>query len=283
LLLRLLAQLDTIRPWDISRNDLNQNGVLDVGDAIKLLLAVVQGASASPTGWPEEGGFGGGTAAERAVLSPARTRVASGQNLFLMVQLESIQTPVSGAAFRLVYPATALRLVDAQTHQPDTIVPTAAIPIWHVTQENASSNQIGVVTLAVSSGSPWPRQAGVLAWLNFEVLPGAGAQFLWSVSLQQVEITSDGFDLRLLQTAAAQLEGRGPVPGSLLLLGWNRSGPLRMTLHGDPGAAYEVESSEDLLTWIRLSTVLHTALPPVITDQAAASVRQRFYRCHPMD
>src|SRR6185503_12307092 len=47
LVLRLLTLLDTTRSWDVEQNDLNNNGILDSKDAIKVIRAAA-GIGAPP-------------------------------------------------------------------------------------------------------------------------------------------------------------------------------------------------------------------------------------------
>ena len=78
LLLRLLAQIDSTRPWDLTRNDLNTNSALDSGDAIRILRAAAEtdttaeGAKSLPKDvvlLPD---------AELALLSPTGARGSNG-------------------------------------------------------------------------------------------------------------------------------------------------------------------------------------------------------------
>src|SRR5262249_46270007 len=47
-IMRLVTEIDPVRPWDVSANDLNDNKTLDAGDAIRVLRAAVN-IDAQPT------------------------------------------------------------------------------------------------------------------------------------------------------------------------------------------------------------------------------------------
>ena len=281
LLLRMLAELDTVRSWDIGRNDLNGNGVLDVGDAIKVLLAVAEEPMGLGLGG-EAGGLGMGGAVgdgETAYLSPGRLRGTNGQWVTVEVRLENVPSRVAGASVTVDYPVEALRLVGAAWQRVGWMVPGDALAAWHVA--GGYENQLGQVRLAVSSASAWALNEGVLAELTFAVQPGAGERYLWTVGLSEVEVTADGYGPRLVASSGMELEGREPVAGVLGVTGWNGQGAFEVRIEGDEGAAYVVEASEDLQSWVTLTTAVQKGSVLIVTDPDAASFSQRFYRTRP--
>ena len=275
LLLRLIARLDTVRPWDIARNDLNGNGVLDSGDAVKLLKWVaaaeapgpLRPASVSPK-------LSTLTAAlpEQVVLAPARLRGEPGQVVTFQVCLADLSAPVAATDFVLSYPAAALRLARAPRPGP-----------WLAADSIMTYNDNGAGRVRVVISSPAPSDpSGVLAELSFEVLPGAGAEYAWSLGLTWAEGWSDGYTERPLATGGAALIGRSPAPAQLS--GMQRtSGAFGFSLRGETGADYVVEASEDLVTWSPWRTITAGADALEILDTETATHPQRFYRVRPAE
>jgi hypothetical protein len=300
LVLRLLARLDSTRPWDVPRNDLNQNGVLDSGDVIKILRAAAaidpqpQLAPAAvdlgPPGaaTPIAGALPSMTESlflpELAVLNPLKFGGTNGQLVTVQVRLTNIRTALSGASFTLNYPVTALRLPGAQFHHTGPLVPVNAMAVWNVAPaQNNYALQNGRVTLAVSSAIAWPNNNGVLAEFTFEVQPGATNQFAWPLTLTGVEITSDGFDTRPLFPSAGVFIGRKPLSGLLSVLRRHLSGELEFTLTGDPGAAYTIEASSDLAHWATLTNVVSSTGSLPFVDPQSSNFSKRFYRARPAE
>ena len=290
LLLRLLAQMDSIRPWDIPRNDLNQNGLLDSGDVIKMLraasaidapppppeVALEPGAEATPAaGTPLPGPV--------AMLTPVRSSGTAGQLVTVQVRLQSLLKPISGVTFTLHYPVAALRLTGPPSHRTGPVVPGDAVAIWNVAPaQNNYETQDGRVTLAVSTPTPWPAD-GVLAELTFAVQPGATAQHLWPLTLTSVEVTGNGFDPRPVASLSYVFIGRKPLPSLLGNLRKLLSGECHLTLSGDAGATYRIEASEDLLHWTTLTDIVNRTGTMSFSDVEAANHPKRFYRTRPLE
>ena len=290
LLLRLLAQMDSIRPWDIPRNDLNQNGLLDSGDVIKMLraasaidalppppdAALEPGAEATPAaGTPLPGPV--------AMLTPSRSGGTEGQLVTVQVRLQGLLKPISGVTFTLQYPVAALRLTGPQSHRTGPVVPEDAVVIWNVSPaQNNYATQDGLVTLAVSTPTPWPAD-GVLAELTFAVQPGAAAQHLWPLTLTGVEATGNGFDPRRVLSVSSVFIGRKPLPGLLGNLPKLLSGECHLTLSGDAGATYRIEASDDLLHWTTLTDLVNRTGSMSFSDTEAAHHPKRFYRTRPVE
>jgi hypothetical protein len=284
LLERLLAGMDTIRPWDLERNDLNGNDLLDSGDVIKILRAVAgietqpaaAGIAASPP-LASQNSLGLAAAPaqtqEMAVVAPGRIAGTNGQLVRVQIRLENLRSMISGAAFTLAYPTGALRLASYRT---GWMVPGNSLPVWNAARP-------GQLTLAVSSDSAWHNTAGVLAEINFEVLPGAANQHAWAIGLAAVEVTPNGYAPRALASQGALLIGRAAAPGRLSSPRRGSSGEFIFSLTGDPGATYSIQASTDLVNWDTLTSALNATGTIEFTDPDAASFSRRFYRVVPAE
>jgi hypothetical protein len=291
LLLRLLAQLDTTRPWDISRNDFNLNGLLDSGDVVKLLRTVAgieatMGAQArddDPTIPKRVADAPPAAPAEMAALFPSRLVATNGQLVTVQVRLESMGRPVAGALFQLNYPPETLRLVNSQSVRSGPMVPADAVIVWSVAPDQTNfASQSGRVTYGLGSAVRWPTNGGVLAEFTFQVQPGATNHYLWPVTLSGVEVTSDGYDIRALVTSDLEFIGRTPVPGRLWTANRDFAVGFEIWLSGDAGATYTIEASSNLVDWMRLTNVVSSTGAIPIVDPQAAHLSQRFYRARPL-
>lgn len=296
LLLRLLTQLDTVRSWDISRNDLNQNGALDSGDAVKILRAAAgldpQPPAPGGGGNPANGksGLAGfvtslspGAGSGIATLWPPRIEGTNGQRVTVEVVLENVTTPVAGAGFTLHYPAEALRLVGPSSHRPGPMVPVGSAVLWNLSPAQNYSQQNGAITMVASSGAPWRFRNGTLAVLVFEVQAAAAGSYLWDLGVSNVEISADGYAPRPLAGGSMELVGRDPVPGGLTGIGRLPTGAFQFSLIGDPGATYVIEYSADLKLWEMLGTRKNDTGVLTIQDPGASSVGRRFYRARALE
>ncbi|HEY0549146.1 MAG TPA: FG-GAP-like repeat-containing protein, partial [Verrucomicrobiae bacterium] len=281
LLMRLLAQLDSTRAWDIPANDFNLNDRLDSGDVIKMLRAIA-GIDAPPAGAAPSGRTKS-LSSEIASLSPARLPGSAGQLVTWQVRLDSLNTRIAGASFTLSYPVEALRLRNAQGHRVGTAVPGGTPAVWNVGPAQTNyATQNGLVTLALSGSSAWIASNTVLAEFTFEVQPGAANRYLWPLRIQALEVTGNGFNNRTLGPITAAFVGRSPVSGTMTRISVARPGDVSFNLSGDPGANYRIEFSEDLIHWTFLREVPdHTGTIQII-DSGAGSRPQRFYRSVPL-
>jgi len=282
LLLRLLAQLDTVRSWDISRNDLNLNGILDVGDVIRMLAAIAEDPFIDPSLLQGGGAGGASPILGRAMLTPERIRGTNGQQITLSVQLSDISIPVAGLTLVLDYPADALRLIDTSSLQLGATFPPGTAAAWHVFPDDDFGNQSGRLSLAISRSTALLSVNGNLADITFQVESGADSQHLWPVTLSRVEVTRKGYELNTLQTFGMHFEGREPSAPELTLFGFNEQGEFQFNLSGDPGAIFQVDYSEDLDQWHSLTTIQATAESILVVDPSAGSATQRFYRALPL-
>ncbi|HUR45758.1 MAG TPA: cohesin domain-containing protein [Candidatus Saccharimonadales bacterium] len=280
--LRYLANLDPVRSWDISLNNVNQNTGLDSGDVIRILRASA-GIDPQPQILvpPPRGGksisqsFTG-----LATLTPALIQSAPGQNITVQLNVANIGTPISGAAFQLNYDTNALRLVSATSYKTGTLVPASALSFWNVTPAQTNfASQDGHLVLAVSSATAWSGNQGVLSEVTFQVQPGAAAHYLSPITISQMEITEDGYKNHALATTGAAVTVRPPVPGRLLANSSSlANGQFSLSLSGDAGASYVVEVSSDLLHWSDLASVSNNPGTTLVTDPDAAAHTHRFYR-----
>jgi hypothetical protein len=134
LVMRLIAQLDSVRAWDLTGNDLNKNQRLDSGDVIKI-LRIVAGIDAPPS-QPAASQLLASAAlpatSELAALSPDRFQGSAGQFVTVQLRLSGLETPISGASLTLNYPSEALRLQSSQSHRLGNSVPGSVVAIWNV-------------------------------------------------------------------------------------------------------------------------------------------------------
>jgi hypothetical protein len=278
LLLRLITRLETIRPWDTSRNDLNVNGVLDSGDVVKLLRAV----AATPEPGLAEGQVNpAAVMAERVVLSPARQRGEAGLFVTVQVRLEGLVKPVSAADWVVNYPVGAVRLSAKQFPRVGTLMPAGAVMTY--TDDGAGKLRLSLGSAGpASDGTAAVSPNGVLAELTFEVLAGATSQYAWPLTVSSVEAWSDGYSRRLLAGSSAVLVGRNPVAGQVSGV-IHQDGAFRFSLKGDAGADYVVETSEDLVNWTTWKTVTDGTSAADVSDLNVAQHLKRFYRVRPVE
>ncbi len=281
LLMRLLAQLDSTRAWDVPANDFNLNDRLDSGDVIKILRAIA-GIDAPPAGAAPSGRTKS-LGSEIASLSPAQLQGSAGQLVTLQVRLDSLNTPIAGASFTLSYPVEALRLRNAQGHRVGTAVPGGTLAVWNVAPGQTNyATQNGSITLALSGSSAWAASNTVLAEFTFEVQPGAANRYLWPIRIEALEVTGNGFNNRTLRPLASAFVGRSPVSGTMTGMSVARPGDVSFNLSGDPGASYRIDFSEDLIHWTLLREVPDHTGTIQIVDPGAGSRPQRFYRSVPL-
>ena len=290
LLMRLLAQLDTTRYWDISANDFNLNQHLDSGDVIKM-LRVIAGMDPPPQPPQEPPSsnkvYGAKSlrsaspiiAPELASLSPALLQGSNGQLVTVQVRLDVVRTLISGASFTLDYPVQALRLRNAQSHRIGSSVPSGTLAVWNIAPDQTNYvTQNGHITLALSGSTAWSASNAVLAEFTFEVQPGASSRYLWPLTIGALQITGDGFNTRTLGPLVAAFVGRPALSGRMTRLSVVRGGDVSFRFDGDAGANYRIEYSDDLAQWKLLREVLNHSGPIDISDPDAGSRVQRFYR-----
>jgi hypothetical protein len=273
--LRYLSRLDIAREWDAALNDLNNNGGMDSGDVIRILRASAAidpqpvPAAAAAAQHSLEGTAPSLGPSGQFQLLPALIQSAPGQAVTVQVKLSNVTVPVSGAAFRLDYDPTALRVISTSAYRTGSLVPGTALPIWNL--RPAVTNvavQSGSLHLAVSSATPWNGSVGTLAEVTFQVQPGATNRYLWPLTLSQVEITEDGYANHSPHATASALTVRSPAAARLTAPQWNND-TFTLTLHGDPGATYVLEASSDLQHWTPLQTILATDTPSILTHSAS--------------
>jgi hypothetical protein len=283
-ILRFLGLFEPTQPWDVTGNDLNQSGTLDSGDVIRVLRSAVGLGTASPVlasnrrrttatlSAAETGRF--------ATLLPDPAAVVPGETLRVGVELSQGTGRLSGAAFALHYPVEALRLRDLQSVQSGPIVPGSAMAYWNVVPDNRLTTQDGTVRFAASSAEAWAATSGILAELEFEVQPGAGARREWTLQLEQIEVTDDGYEIRSGAPVEIRIAGREPVRATLAGLTRNSDQSWTVQMTGEPGRRYHIEISEDLVSWTLLNTAT-TAPDGTLSfsdPEIGAASSHRFYR-----
>jgi hypothetical protein len=216
-----------------------------------------------------------------AFLSPDGLRGQPGELVTVQVRLQEMATQLEGASFTLHYPTNALRLVNAQSARTGALVPSSALTLWNVQPaQNDYAAQNGRVTVAMSSGTPWPTNNGGLAEFIFQVQSGQASQFCWPIQLSDLQLTSDGYDITHLAPAQICYVGRNPIPPNLssTSTGLSSNG-FSLSLTGESGVSYRIEASSDLVTWLPLVTLFTGSNGTLsFVDPATTSSPLRFYR-----
>jgi hypothetical protein len=285
---RLLAGLEPVRPWDQSGNDVNQNTSLDSGDVIRVLRAAV-GLDPQPT--PSSQAPNGATSLSRQLqpmnahlmgslmLDADRLSASPGELVTLRVHLTDLPSSISAVSLRLDYPTNALRLLNGQSHQPGTLVPSTAIAIWNVAPAQTNySIQSGALSMAFSSALPWPTSQGALVEFVFEVQEGQSERHQWPIRVSQAEFTADGYDLMAFPDATLFFVGRDPLQLQLAGPVNDAGNGFTFSFLGETGLNYTVEVSNDLVDWTPLISREGNDEIMIIQDETAAGSTQRYYR-----
>jgi MBG domain/Divergent InlB B-repeat domain len=205
---RLLVGADPPRAWDAALNDLNGNGSLDSGD-LTLVLRTVVGLR------PQPGGAARalrGVSNERLLLSWDQPYVAPGGTVTLHIDLEAASAALPGASWSLDYPVDALRIESAAAVKRGAIVPATSLQQINVSPDGTNyDTQNGRITIALSSSSVWTGSGagGRLSEITFRVQPVADSRPAWPVTLTSARLSSaDGYRIRALNSAAASFAGQ---------------------------------------------------------------------------
>jgi hypothetical protein len=271
----------------------NRSFTLETGDAIRVLRAVV-GLDPQPQLAPSVSFKKSRTAAPVGPVDPLdvsvpgvlvadKSTAAPGEKITVEVRLTSeiaAGGAISGASFRLNYPAEALKLENTSSHAVGSLVPSGAMTVWNVApNQNNFATQNGAVSFAVSSGASWPNSSGVLARLTFTVQPGATARYGWPLELENLEVSRDGFIADTIGNAGWTFTGHMPTGGTLAPnVTFAADGKPIITLQGDRAASFVIESSDDLQTWSPVGTVYSSDGTVTIQDSMATASSARFYR-----
>ncbi|MBI5775014.1 MAG: immunoglobulin domain-containing protein, partial [Verrucomicrobia bacterium] len=324
---RMLAGLEPVRSWDVTGNDLNATTTLDSGDVIKVMRAVVKldsqpapAASSATSVKPKaqktaadvviyagnQSGSGGNTVppipldlldpsasaspVELAVVSPNGLRGLAGELVTVQVLVSNVQAQLAGASFTLDYPTNALRLVDASSHQPGSLVSGDTFALWNVEPGQTDfAAQSGRVNAGMSSGTGWPAATnGALAQFTFQVQPGAASQYRWPLVLSAVRLTTaDGYSERPAGDAQMYFIGRNAVPANLGSGGGTaprlNGGQFSFGLGGELGVPYLIEVSANLRDWVPLQTVTNVTGSLPFNDPGATNATQRYYRARQLE
>ncbi len=279
LIQRLIAGLDPTRSWDIPANDLNQSADLDSGDVIKVLRVLV-GLDPAP-GWigpalADASSRGGATLAGAAPgltalsLTSSRSQVWPGATITVRVNLEHPPRPMSGASFRLRYPADRLRPAGATAWREGTALPTGVHGLWNV---DATS---GLAAFAVAAGEAWGSTGGLLAELDFEVLGRGGPTGLLTMTLDQASVSTDlGWETVPLPDFSLALPEYVPGLEPSVV---RRADGWEIGFNTVVGVRYRLEASEDLDHWELMGSEVGTGGLLKRVDPDGEGRAMRFYR-----
>jgi len=305
-ILRLVTLLEPNRPWDIPGNDLNLNNLVDPGDAIRVLRVVAgldpqpPGASAPLTAFsvaaptddlPAPVIAAAPSPASGTLTLEADPRHATpGQTVRVRVKITGRTEPLAGASFTLDYPAEALRLTGPESIRTGSLVPTGTAQVWNLSPAQTDfAQQDGHVTLALSSAEPWPSDNldngvhnGILAEFTFtttEAFTAPSTHAGWPITLRAAELSA-GLDLERHPDAFLRLGA--PAPAVPILSARRTETGLHLTLAGQPGTRYRIETSSNLQTWSPFATL--TATPealPIELPLLEEAPFHHFYRALP--
>ncbi len=281
IILRLVAGIDPLQPWDVAANDLNANGMVDAGDALRVLRVAVNldpqptgAASALPQSILRQSNQSQGAVS----LSSDSAGVSPGSRVTVKLAVGGITGGLSGCSFRIDYPAAALRLEDAGSLQLGALVPPSALALWNVSPgQDDYAKQDGTVYAALSSAAAWPANAGELAELTFTVLDAAGSRELL---VQASEIlVSNGFDVVSLASTETILKVQTPVGAEVAGVGYDTvTHRFTLRVKASVGGRYRVDVSKDLNSWSEIGTYTADAAELTVADPVAESEHSRFYR-----
>jgi len=286
-IMRLITRLEPPRPWDTAANDLNKNNLLDSGDVIKVLRAVV-GLDPQPGDVQTPQSLRASSIQALAVnggvisLETDKQKAAPGDKVKVTVNLSQMTRAMNGASFKLSYPPAALTLDSVAAYHTGVIVPANATILWNLSPTNNYAAQDGSINLAVTSASDWPTNSGPLAEFTFTVQSTESGQYRWPISISNVEISS-GYDLVTAADTSLSYIGRDPLPaqfgGGLTLT----NGEFQISLAGEAGVRYLIEVSQDLENWTELTTTSSATGQIQASDSAAGQNEHRFYRARQLD
>jgi hypothetical protein len=154
------------------------------------------------------------------------------------------------------------------------------VSVWNMQPaQNDYTVQSGRVSFGASSAGAWPTSNGVLAEFVFQVQAGQTAQYRWPIHLSRTELTADGYDVRALADSEIYFIGRNPNPPSIGVSALRRAADgLHLSLVGEAGVAYTVETSTNLVDWAPLTTVTVGDGVLNFTDPSTTGSGRRFYR-----
>jgi len=275
-IMRFANLVEPPRSWDITGNDLNATSQLDAGDVVRVLRAVVgldpQPSQAAP------GLRSLSATSARVALQIDKLQAAPGEQVKVTVNLGQMSGPLSGASFKLNYPAGALRFANAAAHRTGSIVPAGAAVVWNLSPaQNDYAAQDGTISLAVTTDRNWSTNQGVLAEFTFTVQSGATNQYRWPITLGQAELSS-GYDLVAATGSEVLFVGREPrsprFEGTPTLTNGNFSIPL----NAETGVQYRIEVSDNLIDWTLLRTATASDTRLDVVDSVPTLSTRRFYR-----
>ncbi|MGZ8901356.1 MAG: cohesin domain-containing protein, partial [Limisphaerales bacterium] len=281
-IIRMITLLDPIRSWDVTGNDLNTNSSLDAGDIVRVLRAVVN-LDPQPSG--QNGPLMAAASAPNAKisLSSSSARLTPGGQIKILVSLADLGQPLSGASFRLNYPAGALRLESSSAHSAGSLVPQNSLTMWHLLPDQDYAQQSGAIHFAASSAAAWAASTGAIAELNFTVLPGAASQYAWPLRVSQAEAAA-GLDPVSLGTAEILLTGRDAQPAELAEVAFDlEADAIQLRLIGEAGVRYRVMSSTNLVDWTEVGVFSDASGAVLISDPIDPDAAQKFYRATQLD
>jgi hypothetical protein len=128
--------------------------------------------------------------------------------------------------------------------------------------------------MAAISSEQWSIKEGVLAELTFEVQDGADLSKA-VLSLNEVEVSPDGFDNRMLPDVVLSLGEEAKPPVIVEVSG---KLPFGFSFESQKGKGYVVEASDDLRKWNLVETIQGTGSVVQFTDKREALFERQYYR-----
>ncbi len=268
---QLQLGLEELRSWDVELNDLNQSSGIDSGDVVKALRIVV-GLDAQPTLQRTADLHGPNQESvntnDLVVLSLPDGPVATiSQPYRVVVKVTRLGRSITGLSFRLNHPAS-LTLVDFQV---GPLIPADAI--------HALNTTAGSVNFAAVRSGLWPNDQGDAATIIFMPQASFGERVEWPVQLNGVEVASNGFELRSLDSTSSLVRSRpGQIKLGLSLP--NPEGPWNIEILTDVSGELVVETSMNLIEWTEVVRVMAPGPenPTRVSLQKAPTAWTRFWR-----
>ena len=191
-LLAFLSGVSTPESWDITGNDLNENGILDSGDLTLLQSAVTEQERLEAAALGERITMEGAT----IHFDTDRYVAQEGDSFWVELQVD-VEEPLAGVELRLDYPADVLRLAAAGDMEAGPVVPITGENAANVSWQGGALHdpQQGWLRFSAVSPTVWADTQGVVLRCRFTVLPGAG-QKDWSIRVAEAETTNGAGELR---------------------------------------------------------------------------------------
>lgn len=269
--------------WVVDDHDANGDGSLDGKDVVTLLQRLVNQdferlrplSRQLNQGSPALHGVLASAAEPLLAVTADSNPVASGHRLRVSVILPAGSPSLRASAFTIRYPPRALSLIGAPI-----LVSTGLLPgeVHHAElYEDASANLAAArIRFAVATAAPWSDRGGTLVDFEFQAQPDATLQPEWTLTLEDIQWTQDGFSIHTAGEASAQIQVRARTLPRFHSITRTPAGLLRLSGSGEPGDHLVLEGSDGSRPWTPLESVMLDALgafDAILTDAPTQPAR----------